>query len=81
METEQAHKYRNITNTLYIQLCDYIRTVLYFRNTSALFTVFQVKNVVLNERDFEGIMNKSGRRMLMLRACGGNSQEERKDLG
>lgn len=31
--------------------------------------------MVLNERDFEGIMNKSRRSMLLLRACGGNSQE------
>ena len=28
--------------------------------------------MVLHERDFEGIMNKSRRRMLILRACGGN---------
>lgn len=61
------------TQHIYTQLYNYINAMLYFRNTSALFTVFQVKNTVLHERDFEGIMNKSRRRMLMLRACGGNS--------
>lgn len=72
-ETEEARKHRNITDTIDVQLQNYIKAILDFRNTSALFVVFWVKNLVLNEGDSEGIMNKSRRKMLMLRACGGNS--------
>lgn len=56
MEIEWAYKYRKITNIICIQLYNYIKRILHFRNT-ALFTVFQVKNLILNERDFEKIMN------------------------
>lgn len=40
IEMEQAHKYRKITDTVYVQLCNYIKAVLDFGNTSALFAIF-----------------------------------------
>lgn len=68
-----GHKYGKITDTVYVQLHNSIKAVLDFGNTSALLAVFWVENLVLNEGNPERTMNESRRKMLVLRACGGNS--------
>lgn len=56
-----------------MQLYNYVRVTLHSITPLLCLLFFQVKNWVLNERDFEGIMGKCGRDMEMLSACGGNA--------